>query len=111
MGFLDRLDPLAVSNCFKPAIKGLMTFLVGLKVDFKVDFRFVDEGYDGELALQGYASPQPAVIRAPVSDLPVVFCNLHSHSKFLRDDRQKKLGELQKTTGESSPVRAAKGPD
>ena len=101
MGFLGRLDPLAVENFFKPAIKGLMTFLVGFKVDFDVFFRFVDEGYDGEPALQGYASPQPAVIRDPVSDLPVVFCNLHSHSKFLRDDRQKKLGELQKTTGAS----------
>ena len=55
----------------------------------------------GEMALQGYASPQPAVIRDPVSQLPVYFCNLHSHSKFLRDDRQKALGELQKTTGAS----------
>jgi len=110
MGFLGRLDPLAVENFFKPAIKGLMTFLVGFKVDFDVFFRFVDEGYDGEPALQGYASPQPAVIRDPVSDLPVVFCNLHSHSKFLRYDRQKKLGELQKTTGEC-PVRAAAGLD
>ena len=29
----------------------------------KVFFRFVDEGYDGQPALQGYASPQPAVTR------------------------------------------------
>lgn len=101
MGFLKNLDEGIRENVAKPLIKNLMGFAVGFKVDFDVFFRFVEEGYDGDMALQGYASPQPAVIRDPVSNLPVVFCNLHSHSKFLRDDRQKKLGALKKTTGAS----------
>jgi len=101
MGFLSNLDKEVKENFAKPAIKTLVQIAVKFKVDFDVFFRFVEEGYDGEMALQGYASPQPAVILDPVSQLPVVFCNLHSHSKFLRDDRQKKLGALQKTTGAS----------
>jgi hypothetical protein len=101
MGFLQSLDKEVVEKFAKPAIKSLMSFAVGFKVDFDVFFRFVDEGYDGEMALQGYASPQPAVIEDPNSGLPVVFCNIHSHSKFLRDDRQKQLGALQETTGAS----------
>jgi len=101
MGFLNNLDKKIVESFVKPAIKGLAGAVVGLKVDFPVFFRFVDEGYDGEMALQGYADPQPAVIEDPVSKLPVVFCNIHSHSKFLRDDRQKSLGALQETSGAS----------
>jgi len=101
MGFLKNFDQEVVEKFAKPAIKSLMSFAVGFKVDFDVFFRFVDEGYDGEMALQGYASPQPAVIEDPNSGLPVVFCNIHSHSKFLRDDRQKQLGALQETTGAS----------
>ena len=101
MAFLKNLDKQIVENVAKPAIKALMGFAVGFKVDFDVFFRFVDQGYDGEMALQGYASPQPVVIEDPVSKLPVVFCNIHSHSKFLRDERQKSLGALQETTGAS----------
>merc|ERR1711933_159543 len=86
MGFLSNLDKEVKENFAKPAIKTLVQIAVKFKVDFDVFFRFVEEGYDGEMALQGYASPQPAVILDPVSQLPVVFCNLHSHSKFLRDD-------------------------
>ena len=101
MGFLKGLSEEVRENVAKPLIKAAVGVAVKFKVDFDVFFRFVDQGYDGEMALQGYASPQPAVIRDPVSQLPVYFCNLHSHSKFLRDDRQKALGELQKTTGAS----------
>ncbi|MBU40197.1 MAG: hypothetical protein CL430_06520 [Acidimicrobiaceae bacterium] len=83
------------------AFKALVKIVVDFKVDFDVFFRWVEKGYDGNLALQGYANPQPGVIRDPISDIPVVFCNIHSHSKFLRSERQKVTGELQKTTGAS----------
>ena len=101
MAFLKTFSEDVRDGLAKPAIEALVGLAVKFKVDFDVFFRFVDQGYDGEMALQGYASPQPAVIRDPVSQLPVFFCNLHSHSRFLREDRQKALGELQKTTGAS----------
>ena len=100
MGFINGLAE-GLRQPAKDAIKAAVGVAVKLKVDFDVFFRFVDRGYDGDLALQGYASPQPAVILDPTSQLPVVFCNVHSHSRFLRDYRQRDLGELQATTGAS----------
>ena len=47
---------------------------------------------------QAHAPPQPPVIEHPDSGLPTWFCNVHSHSAMLRDERD---GVLPETTGAS----------
>ena len=50
------------------------------------------------LPLQAHAPPQPPVIEHPDTGLPTWFCNIHSHSAMLRDERD---GVLPETTGAS----------
>lgn len=50
------------------------------------------------MAQQAHAPPQPPVIEHPDTGLPTWFCNIHSHSALLRDERD---GVLPETTGAS----------
>ena len=58
------------------------------KVDFDVDLRWGEGGYDQTKMLQARAPSQPPIVVHPVTGEPTWFCNVHSHSSKLRHDRE-----------------------
>lgn len=100
MGFLDKLpDPL--KEVALPAAKWAAGFAVDAKVDFEVDLDWGESDYDGQRVLQVRAKTQPPVVRHPVTGVPVWFCNIHSHSQFLREEREKVYGAERFESGAS----------
>ena len=94
MGFMDKAGP------FQPLLEPIMKSVLGVVVDMKVDFE-VDMFWNrvnGQRVIQAHAPPQPPVIEHPDTSLPTWFCNIHSHSAMLRDERD---GVLPETTGAS----------
>ena len=69
-------------------IKGLVGAAINATVDFSVDLRWGEGGYDGVRMLQARAPSQPPVLVHPVTGAPHWFCNVHSHSSKLRKDRE-----------------------
>lgn len=96
--FVDALGP--AGDVVKGAAKPLLDAALKLKVDFEVDSLF-EKDDEGNTVFRVIAEPQAPVIRHPETEEPVWFCNIHSHSKFLRDEREKRDGKLGATTGAS----------
>uniref|UniRef100_A0A7S0H8C6 TauD/TfdA-like domain-containing protein n=1 Tax=Hanusia phi TaxID=3032 RepID=A0A7S0H8C6_9CRYP len=94
MGFLDKTGPL--QPVLEPILKTVIGAIVDMKVDFEVDMFW--NRVNGERVIQAHAPPQPPVILHPDTSLPTWFCNIHSHSATLRDERD---GVLPETTGAS----------
>mmetsp|Transcript_23582 Transcript_23582/g.48826 ORF Transcript_23582/g.48826 Transcript_23582/m.48826 type:complete len:330 (+) Transcript_23582:2-991(+) len=90
-GWIDGL-PEAMQGPFMGGIKGLASAAINAKVDFSVDLRWGEAGYDNTRMLQARAPSQPPIVRHPVTGEPTWFCNVHSHSSKLRKDREGKYG-------------------
>ena len=90
-GWIDGL-PEPVQGPVMGAIKGLASAAINAKVDFSVDLRWGEGGYDNTKMLQARAPSQPPIVRHPVTGEPTWFCNVHSHSSKLRKDREGKYG-------------------
>jgi hypothetical protein len=69
-------------------IKAAATAAINSKVDFDVDLRWGEAGYDNKKMLQARAPSQPPILVHPVTGDPTWFCNVHSHSSQLRKDRE-----------------------
>ena len=90
-GWIDGL-PEPVQGPVMGAIKGLASAAINAKVDFSVDLRWGEGGYDNTKMLQARAPSQPPIVRHPVTGEPTWFCNVHSHSSKLRKDREGQYG-------------------
>lgn len=73
-------------------VKGAATFAINSKVDFDVDLRWGEAGYDNKKMLQARAPSQPPIVIHPITGDPTWFCNVHSHSSQLRKDRESVYG-------------------
>jgi Taurine catabolism dioxygenase TauD, TfdA family len=69
-------------------VKGLASTAINSKVDFDVELRWGEAGYDNTKMLQARAPPQPPIVLHPVTGDPTWFCNVHSHSSKLRKERE-----------------------
>jgi len=94
MSFMDKTGPL--QPVLEPILKSVLGVVVDMKVDFEVEMFW--NRVNGERVIQAHAPPQPPVIEHPDTGLPTWFCNIHSHSALLRDERD---GVLPETTGAS----------
>lgn len=94
MGFMDKTGPL--QPLLEPVVRSLLGVVVDMKVDFEVEMFW--NRVNGARVIQAHAPPQPPVIMHPETGVPNWFCNIHSHSAKLRDDRD---GVLPETTGAS----------
>eukprot|EP00565_Helicotheca_tamesis_P006302 CAMPEP_0185727960 /NCGR_PEP_ID=MMETSP1171-20130828/3473_1 /TAXON_ID=374046 /ORGANISM="Helicotheca tamensis, Strain CCMP826" /LENGTH=434 /DNA_ID=CAMNT_0028396607 /DNA_START=125 /DNA_END=1429 /DNA_ORIENTATION=+ len=90
-GWIENL-PEPVQSPVSGLIKGLASAAINAKVDFSVDLRWGEAGYDNTKMLQARAPSQPPIVRHPVTGEPTWFCNVHSHSSKLRKDRESKYG-------------------
>lgn len=90
-GWVDGL-PALVQPGVTGALKGLASAAINAKVDFSVDLRWGEEGYDQVKMLQARAPSQPPIVVHPVTGEPHWFCNVHSHSSKLRKDREAVYG-------------------
>ena len=72
--------------------KGIAEVAVAGKIDMELELRWAENEKDG-LRLQAFSPPQSPVNRHPTTGDPSWFCNVHSHSRFLRDERDGELGE------------------
>lgn len=90
-GWIDGL-PEAVQGPLTGGIKALASAAINAKVDFSVDLRWGEAGYDNTRMLQARAPSQPPIVRHPVTGEPTWFCNVHSHSSKLRKDRESIYG-------------------
>jgi len=93
--FLRNMGPL--KEVLQPVFKGIAQAGVGAKIDMELELRW-DENEEDGLRLLAFSPPQSPVNRHPITGKPAWFCNVHSHSRFLRDQRD---GELPETSGAS----------
>merc|ERR1712032_1755066 len=73
-------------------LKSAASAAINAKVDFNVDLRWGEGGYDNVKMLQALAHSQPAFLIHPTTGDPTWFCNVHSHSAKLRKGRETKFG-------------------
>ena len=92
--FLRSLpEPLApLKEPLKGVFKGLAQVAVGAKIDMELELRWDENDEDG-LRLLAFSPAQPPINRHPETGEPAWFCNVHSHSRYLRDKRDGKLVE------------------
>lgn len=104
MGFLDSPLLAWAKDFLTPVMETVMRTAVAAKVDFETELVWAKSEYDSSKILQVRSQPQPPILRHPHTGLPVWFFNVHSHSAWLRDERQKIYGDegLNSTTGASS---------
>ncbi|EOD06272.1 hypothetical protein EMIHUDRAFT_446534, partial [Emiliania huxleyi CCMP1516] len=76
----------------KGVFKAVAQVAVGAKIDMELELRW-DENEEDGLRLLAFSPTQPPVNRHPVTGEPAWFCNVHSHSRYLRDGRDGKLVE------------------
>lgn len=86
-GWVDNL-PEPLQGGAMSVIKGIVSAAINAKVDFDVDLRWGEGGYDQTKMLQARAPSQPPIVVHPVTGEPTWFCNVHSHSSKLRHDRE-----------------------
>jgi len=90
-GWVDGL-PGILQKPVMDAIKGVASAAINSKVDFEVELRWGEGGYDNIKMLQARAPPQPPIVVHPVTGDPTWFCNVHSHSSKLRKERESVYG-------------------
>ena len=93
--FLRNAGPL--KEVLQPVFKGVASAAVAAKIDMELELDWAENNRDG-LRLQAFSPPQSPINRHPTTGKPAWFCNVHSHSRYLRDRRDGELGE---TTGAS----------
>jgi len=93
--FLRNAGPLR--PILEPVCKGIAEFAVGQKIDMELELKWAEDEKDG-LRLLALSPPQSPVNRHPLTGEPSWFCNVHSHSRYLRDQRD---GDLPDTSGAS----------
>ncbi|KAL1527943.1 hypothetical protein AB1Y20_009314 [Prymnesium parvum] len=93
--FLRNAGPL--KEILKPVCKSVAEFAVGMKIDMELELMWAEDEKDG-LRLLALSPPQSPINRHPVTGEPSWFCNVHSHSRYLRDRRD---GVLPETSGSS----------
>lgn len=103
MGFLDSPPFSFAKDLLTPIVESAMKFAVKMKVDFETELVWATSDYDNARILQVRAQPQPPVLRHPQTGQPVWFFNVHSHSAWLREEREKVYGDegLESSTGAS----------
>eukprot|EP00316_Scyphosphaera_apsteinii_P012121 CAMPEP_0119309460 /NCGR_PEP_ID=MMETSP1333-20130426/15780_1 /TAXON_ID=418940 /ORGANISM="Scyphosphaera apsteinii, Strain RCC1455" /LENGTH=419 /DNA_ID=CAMNT_0007313445 /DNA_START=15 /DNA_END=1274 /DNA_ORIENTATION=- len=92
-----RNTPLPVKEALQPVFQTIASAGVSAKIDMELELRWDENDEDG-LRLLAFSPPQPPVNRHPITKEPVWFCNVHSHSRYLRDSRD---GKLPETSGSS----------
>jgi len=90
-GWIDNF-PSVVQPLIMGFLKGAAEAAINAKVDFSVDLRWEEGGYDNVKMLQARAPSQPPIVTHPVTGDPTWFCNVHSHSSKLRKDRESIYG-------------------
>mmetsp|Transcript_13835 Transcript_13835/g.19942 ORF Transcript_13835/g.19942 Transcript_13835/m.19942 type:complete len:419 (-) Transcript_13835:102-1358(-) len=90
-GWVDNL-PDFMQEPVMGFLKGAASAAINSKVDFDVELRWGESGYDNAKMLQARAPPQPPIVVHPVTGDPTWFCNVHSHSSKLRKDRESVYG-------------------
>jgi hypothetical protein len=93
--FLRNTGPL--KEVLQPVFKTAASAAVAQKIDMELELKWDENEKDG-LRLQAWSPPQSPVNRHPSTGEPSWFCNVHSHSRYLRDKRD---GELVESTGAS----------
>lgn len=88
--FLRNTGPL--KEVLKPVFKSIASIAVGAKIDMELELKWEEDEKDG-LRLLALSPPQPPINRHPITGEPSWFCNVHSHSRYLRDRRDKDLPE------------------
>lgn len=88
--FLRNTGPL--KEVLKPVFKSIASVAVGAKIDMELELKWEEDEKDG-LRLLALSPPQPPINRHPITGEPSWFCNVHSHSRYLRDQRDKDLPE------------------
>ena len=88
---LDPQPPFA-----RPLVRGLWKQIVAStiapKFDMELEMQWGTDGNPDRMqAVEGLASP---INRHPKTGLPVWFCNIHNHARFLRDRRQCNVPEV-----------------
>jgi len=101
LGFMEGVHP-AVRRALEPPLLSFATKMAKSKVDFDIDLVW-DTDTDGKPCIHAIAPVQTPVVRHPETMEPVWFCNIHSHSDYLRVQREKRDGtaDLSETTGAS----------
>ena len=94
--FLRQL-PAPVGDAAKPVVQSVASAGVAAKIDMELELRWDENDADG-LRLLAFSPPQSPVNRHPVTGEPAWFCNVHSHSRYLRDERD---GDLPESSGAS----------
>ena len=109
-GFMDGLPEEVAAGPVKiplragaaSAVRGVVAAAINAKVDFDVDMQWLDDeasAYGDDKTLQARAPVQPPVVLHPATGEPTWFCNVHSHSRVLRDERDGK--DLAESSGAS----------
>jgi len=93
--FLRNAGPL--KEVLMPPLKALCEVAVGAKIDMELELKWAENEKDG-LRLLAFSPPQSPVNRHPFTKDAAWFCNVHSHSRYLRDQRD---GDLPDTSGAS----------
>lgn len=92
-----RNTPTPVKETLQPVFQTIASAGVSAKIDMELELRWDENDEDG-LRLLAFSPPQAPINRHPVTGEPVWFCNVHSHSRYLRDSRD---GKLPETSGAS----------
>jgi len=101
LGFMEGVHP-GVRKFIEPPLLSFAEKMAKSKVDFDIDLVW-DEDNEGKPCIHAIAPAQPPVVRHPETGEAVWFCNIHSHSDYLRQQREKRDGtvDLSETTGAS----------
>ena len=86
-----------LKEVLKPVFQAVGSAAVAAKIDMELELKWAEDEKNG-LRLQAFSPPQSPINRHPATGEPAWFCNVHSHSRYLRDRRDGELGE---TTGAS----------
>jgi len=87
-----RTTPAPVRSALEPVFKGVASAAVAQKIDMELELKWAEDSKNG-LRLQAFSPKQSPINRHPSTGEPAWFCNVHSHSRFLRDERDGDVGE------------------
>ena len=93
--FLRNAGPM--KEVLKPFFQTIASAAVSVKIDMELELKWAEDEKDG-LRLLAFSPPQSPVNRHPTTGDPAWFCNVHSHSRYLRDQRD---GDLPDSSGAS----------
>jgi hypothetical protein len=89
--FLRSAGPL--KEVLKPVFQAVGSAAVAAKIDMELELKWAEDEKNG-LRLQAFSPPQSPINRHPATGEPAWFCNVHSHSRYLRDRRDGAIEDL-----------------